>query len=148
MKAFCRDPFFVGFPSILIWPSSFHPLPLLCFSSLKPWSRCFFRNIKLVGGSHYSGKKSIFAVELELKLKKPSNMIKQTIDWYATTDTINFSLTLSVLALKWNKQQSSDMAGKNRVRRLDHADLSQISKTMWKLTLLLGCYSLYIPLAN
>ena len=93
MKAFCRNPFFVGFPSILIWPSSFHPVPLLCFSLLKPWSRCFFRNIKLVGGSHYSGKKSIFVVELELKLKKPSNMIKQTIDWYATTDTI-FSHTL------------------------------------------------------
>ena len=84
MKAFCRDPFFIGFPSFLIWPSSFRPVTLLCFSSPKPFSRCFFRDIKSVRGSHYN----VFAVELELKLKQPSNMIKQTIDSYATTDTI------------------------------------------------------------
>ena len=59
----------------------------------RPWSKCFFRDIKSVRGSHCNGKKSIFTIELELKLKQPSNMIKQTIDSYATTDTI-FSHTL------------------------------------------------------
>ena len=62
-----------------------------------PWSKCFFRDIKSVRGSHCNGKKSIFTVvELKLKLKQtrsPSNMIKQTIDSYATTNTI-FSHTL------------------------------------------------------
>ena len=43
--------------------------------------------------SHCNCKKSIFAVELELKLKQPSNTIKKTIDSYATTNTI-FSHTL------------------------------------------------------
>ena len=86
MKVFCRDAFSVGFPSFQIWPSSFRPDPLLCFSSPKPWSRCFFRDIKSVRGSHCNSKKSIFAVELKLKLKQPSNMIKQTINSHATTD--------------------------------------------------------------
>ena len=36
--------------------------------------------LESVHGSHCNCKKSIFAIELELKLKQPSNMIKQTID--------------------------------------------------------------------
>ena len=53
----------------------------LFFSSLKPWSSCFFRDIKWVRGSHCNFKKSIFAVELELK-------VKETIDSYANTNTV------------------------------------------------------------
>ena len=39
-------------------------------------------------GRTVTARNPFFAVELELKFKQPSNMIKQTIDSYVTTDTI------------------------------------------------------------
>ena len=113
MKAFCRDPFFVGFPSFQIWPSSFRPVPLLCFSLPKPSSRCFFRDIKsvmaknpfLLSNSNWNSNNQVIRSSKQSTHTRPPTIFSHTLCFPA-------------------QMEQTVRQGKNQVRRLDHADLS------------------------